>query len=238
MIRSNGKLPHFVKTFYAKILEFCSNYCDDIPVRGENDYKRRTGGEIKAEVFPNFPLIKERNKYKADEKGNKKDADVWDALCSKLFPENSKLTPGLFLVTCCCPQKRVYGFKKMVKGESPRIIFDMIMTRFPEDYNPTIIYDASCRIKEMGLNREPARFLKMKFASDPLHIDNHTTCSEAFKSTIHSEMKILNKEACEQFNSVLRSVQTSVSYMKFDNYLRAIKIFITFHNLKANDGNT
>ena len=54
------------------------------------------------------------------------------------------------------------------------------MTRFEGEYNPTIFYDASCRAKEMGLNREPERFLKIKFASDPLHIENHTTCSASF----------------------------------------------------------
>ena len=140
-----------------------------------------------------------------------------------------------FYIRCACPQKRVYGFKKMVRGESPRIIFDLIMTRFEKDYNPTIIYDASCRIKEMGLNREPERFLQMKFTSDPLHIDNHTTCSESFQSTLYSDMRKLNKEACEQFNSLLRSVQASVSYMKFDNYLQALKIFIGFYNLRGMD---
>ena len=70
------------------------------------------------------------------------------------------------------------------------------MTRFEKNYNPTIIYDASCRIKEM---------------------------------------RKLNKEACEQFNSLLRSVQASVSYMKFDNYLQALKIFIGFYNLRGMD---
>ena len=153
-------------------------------------------------------------------------------LCTKLFPDGSKLTPGLFLITCCCSEKRVYGFKKMLKGESPRIIFDIIMTRFPETYSPTIIYDASCRAKELGLNREPKRFLEIKFASDPLHIDNHTTCSDSFKSTLHPDLRPLNKEAAEQFNSVLRSVQSSVSYMTLDNYLQAVKIFVAFYNLK------
>ena len=107
------------------------------------------------------------------------------------------------------------------------------MTSYEDDYNPTIIYDASCRAKEMGLNIEPERFLKIKFASDPLHIENHTTCSASFQSTIHPEMKKLNKEACEQFNSLLRSVQSSISYMKFDNYLQALKIFIGFYNLRG-----
>ena len=127
MVGSDGKLPNFVKKYFVEILKFCMQYCDSLPVRQDSDYLQRIGGEIKAEVFPNFPLLKEKNKYKADEKGSKKDSDVWEGLCSKLFPENSLLTPGLFLVTCTCPQKRVYGFKKMVRGESPRIIFDMIM---------------------------------------------------------------------------------------------------------------
>ena len=157
-------------------------------------------------MFPNFPIQREKTKYKADETSDKSDKEVSDNICSKLFPDASKLTPGLFLVTCCCSEKRVYGFKKMIKGESPRIIFDLIMTRFPSDYNPTIIYDASCRIKEFGLNREPKRFLNLRFASDPLHIDNHTTCSESFQSIIHQVLKPLNKEACEQFNSLLRYV--------------------------------
>ena len=43
----------------------------------------------------------------------------------------------------------------MVTGESPKILFDIIMTRFEEDYNPTIIYDASCLEKEVEMDREP-----------------------------------------------------------------------------------
>ena len=68
------------------------------------------------------------------------------------------------------------------------------MTRFESDYNPRIIYDASCTAKEMGLNREPGRFLKIKFAPDPLHIENHTICIAALRSTLHPEMRKLNKE--------------------------------------------
>ena len=87
----------------------------------------------------------------------------------------------------------------------------------------------------MGVNREPDRFLQMKFKSDPLHIDNHSTCSDSFQSTLHSIMRKLNKEACQQFNSLLRSVQASVSYMKFDNYLQALKIFIGFYNPRGTE---
>ena len=106
------------------------------------------------------------------------------------------------------------------------------MTRFEDDYNPTIIYNASCRIKEYGLNREPARFTNIRFATDPLHSDNHTTCSQSFQSNLYSDLKAQNKEACEQFNSVFRSVQHSVTFMDFDNYLMALKVFISIHSCR------
>ena len=32
----------------------------------------------------------------------------------------------------------------MARGESPSMLFNLVMTRFQENYNPHIIYDASC----------------------------------------------------------------------------------------------
>ena len=55
---------------------------------------------------------------------------------------------------------------------------------------------------------------------------------QRFQKYANQDLKPLNKEACQQFNSLLRSVQTSVSYMTFHNYLQAIKIFIAFYDLK------
>ena len=49
----------------------------------------------------------------------------------------------------------------MLRGESPRNLFDFIMTRFEPEYNPEIIYDASCLVTEYGLNRELRRFMGM-----------------------------------------------------------------------------
>ena len=93
-----------------------------------------------------------------------------------------------------------------------------VMTRFEKWYNPRINYDASCKVrhtydsfygtlyflfkaKEVGLNREPEQFMKIQLASDPLHIFNHTTCLDSFHSSLYDDLKPLNKEGCEQFNS-------------------------------------
>ena len=99
-------------------------------------------------------------------------------------------------------------------------------------WTPCIIYDASCWLKELGLNREPEIFMNMLIISDPLHIPNHTTCNMSFHSNKYDELKPLNKEACEQFNSLLRSIQTSLTYMSYEHYMTAMKIFVSFHNLK------
>ena len=120
----------------------------------------------------------------------------------------------------------------MIMSESPRLIFDIITTRFPLDYNPKWIYDAACCAKEMGLNREPSRMMKTLFCTDPVHEDNHTRCLESYSSTQYRSLDALNKEACEQFNSVLRGIASSVAYMTFDHYMLAIKLFMYFHNME------
>ena len=129
------------------------------------------------------------------------------------FPCHSKLTPGLYLLTCACAHKSVYGFSMMLSGESPSMLFDLVMTRFEDSYNPTIIYDASCLAKEYGLNRELRRFMRIKICSDRFHQCNHTTCCDSFKSSEYGSLLKINTDAAEQTNSVLRRLTTSTTYM-------------------------
>ena len=161
----DGKLPVYVKDLINDLIDFVLTFYKSLPKRNKSEvFTKRTEGENKFEIFPQWNLLWERPRYEADEKNSSKDKDAFGNLCSKLFPEHRVLTPGLFVVTCCCPQKNIYGIKKMIQGESPRIIFDLINCRFDEDYNPKIIYDASCRLKEFGLNREPKRIMDILVA--------------------------------------------------------------------------
>ena len=64
----------------------------------------------------------------------------------------------------------------MMIGESPRMLFEVIMNRFENDYSPDIIYDASCKLKEYAFNREPKRFMSTRVTSDRFHENNHKTC--------------------------------------------------------------
>ena len=114
-----------------KLIDFRISYFASLSVRQESDYRiLKKEEDVKSECFPLWNIKSWGARYQADQKGSKKDADSLDELCSKPFPEHSRLTPSLLIVTCCCHKKKVYGVKKMIHGKSPRIIFEIIMTRF------------------------------------------------------------------------------------------------------------
>ena len=65
-------------------------------------------GEIKAKVFPNFPLLKLKNIYKADEKEVKRTLMCDMGCAQNCFPKAT----GPVLVSYTCPQKRAKGSQK------------------------------------------------------------------------------------------------------------------------------
>ena len=120
-----------------------SNY-ENAPSHDVRDYCARVCGEEITQVFPNFPLWRERALYNKD--CLKQDVKSQKDSCEKDFPSHATLTPGLYLMTCGCSYKSIYGFSFMLTGESPKMLFDIIMTRFEDNYNPKIIYQASCKV--------------------------------------------------------------------------------------------
>ena len=186
-------------------------------------------------LFPNFPLLRESANYTKD--CLYQDSRAKEDSCEKNFPTHRQLTPGLLLMTCACQLKVVYGFSMMMTGESPRMLFEVIMNRFENDYSPDIIYDASCKLKEYALNREPKRFMSIRVTSDRFHENNHKTCSSSFKTSSYPSLRSANSEACEQFNSVLRRISSSTTYMQQSLFMRAITLFIADQNIIANKKN-
>ena len=200
------------------------------PKIDENNYYARDGGELSSQIFPNFPILRERAIYTKN--CLTQDAKSEEDSCEKNFPAHAKLTPGLYLMTCGCKYKVIYGFSMMLTGESPRMLFDIIMTRFESDYNPEIIYDASCRVKEYGLNRELKRFMSIRITTDQFHQVNHKSCSASFRSSKYLSLENINSEACEQTNSVLR--KSSTTFMSPSLYMRVLTLFMANLNIIAN----
>ena len=95
------------------------------------------------ERLPNFPILRQWAHY--EKECQAEDDKSLKSMCEKNFPTHSALSPGLMVMTCACPRKVVYGISLMTSGESPQMIFDVIMSRFPPDYFPNIIYDNACK---------------------------------------------------------------------------------------------
>ena len=96
----DGKLPVYVKDLINDLIDFVLTFYKSLPKRNKSEvFTKRTEGENKFEIFPQWNLLWERPRYEADEKNSSKDKDAFGNLCSKLFPEHRVLTPGLFVVT-------------------------------------------------------------------------------------------------------------------------------------------
>ena len=104
-----------------------------------------TGGLFKSatERLPNFPILRQWAYY--EKECQAEDGKSLKSMCEKIFPNHSAPSPGLMVMTRSCPTKVVYGISLMTSGESPQMIFDVIMSRFPPDYSPNIIYDNACK---------------------------------------------------------------------------------------------
>ena len=140
----NGKMGEFL----VSIIEHTEKAYINSPNRKPYSYLSRKKGKIDSQHFPNFPLLRERARYKRA--CRVEDRRSLNKMCEKNFPGHSSLTPGLMVMTCACSEKVVYGFSMMLSGESSQMLFDIIRSRFPKNYNPQIIHDNSFKIKEYG----------------------------------------------------------------------------------------
>ena len=140
-------LPCFLGRTHCRLLQLCPlSWCNE-----------REGGALSTLFYPNFSILRERAVYSKNCLAE--DSSSIEDSCEKNCPTHSKLTPGIYLLTCACRSEVIYGLTMMLRGESPRMLFDLIMMRFEPECNPDIIYDASCLVKEYGLSRELHRFM-------------------------------------------------------------------------------
>ena len=139
----------FLRLFLLALVEHISQVFHRAPSQTQDDYISRTSGEVPSQIFPNFPILKERAIY--ENNCHNQDKRVLKDSCEMEFPTHFGLTPGLYLMT---EQRSVYRFSMMLTSESPSMLFDIITTRFESDYNPNFIYDAS-RLIMAGIWLQP-----------------------------------------------------------------------------------
>ena len=177
----------------------------------------------KLAAYPNNGLIRGLANYDADKT---KDTNG----CSKHPKRNSALNPGMFFIFC--PHGICLGFQVMVNKESPRVPFEMLMTRFP--VLPTeIIYDNGCNLHRYALKREPQRFAKTRFMVYRFHNKNHVACSLGYDMDEYQadpSIATFNSQVCEIANRDLCRLSTAFSAMGPENVIQHTKVFIAIRN--------
>ena len=111
--------------FLVSIIEHTEGLFKLAPERLPEDYDETVDGEIDSQLFPNFPILRQRAYYEKECKAE--DDKSLKSMCEKIFPNHSALSLGLMVMTCSCPRKVVYGISLMASGEAHQMIFDVIM---------------------------------------------------------------------------------------------------------------
>ena len=187
-------------------------------------------GESPYEYFPCYPAKLGKCFY-AIESMTKTD----DIFCRKLSNSHPSLSPGVF--TIFCRHRVCLGFSLMTSSESPKTPFRLFLSRFV-DYLPQlrIIYDNSCNLHTYALNREPARFAETIFLVDRLHFQDHSACTLGYSTNSYNfdpKIKTLNTQINEQANADLRNLSKQISYMKPDNVMIILKLFLADRNRRV-----
>ena len=115
----DGFIEEPIASFLMYIIDQALEVYDDSEKRSQSDYTP-TQEDLIGEEFPNFPPRFKIPKYKKSCK--RQDRKSFDKQCEKGFPTMKTLTPGLFMMTCACPQKSIYGLAMMTEAESPGMI--------------------------------------------------------------------------------------------------------------------
>lgn len=95
-----------------------------------------------------------------------------------------------------------------------------------------IVYDNACKLHQYILNREPNHFKSTKFLVDRFHWKGHVGCSSGYNLNKYPgfDMGAINSQVNEQANAGLQRIKAHISYMKEDNFMFHVKLFLALTN--------
>ena len=150
--------------------------------------------------------------------------------CTKHAKSNTHLGPGVILLWCvehrCC-----IGFSVMTMAESPRTLYELLVTRFVKP-PPVVIYDNGCNVAAYAMNRTPHHFRDTLFLSDGLHWPAHTNCAPTFDSARHHGLYDGSSVVHEQKNRDLAKLKYTSPHMKYRTFSPLLALTVT----RANEG--
>ena len=196
--------------------------------------------------YPNWPLLYTRPRYEGLEyaSGRSQDTSVYtkcDGTENKESPGQRKFNPGIFKVTCV--HGIVYGFHFLKDDESPNDLFTLLLTRFPHDKRPALVfYDNACKLYEYILNREPWLLKDMRVLVDSFHYGGWRArgmlgtnvpihkCPNSFDTKEHVVGKEFNTQYEEHSNAYISLHKGMARTMRLQRARELASVLLRFLN--------
>lgn len=83
----------------------------------------------------------------------------------------------------------------MADAESPRTLFDLLVTQWEAAKPMVVSYDSMCNLVHYTLNREPERLRTIRCHIDALHAKSHRRCLKAYDTSALLGAEVLQHSA-------------------------------------------
>lgn len=156
--------------------------------------------------------------------------------CLKLTVSDATMMPGVLLFYCLEHQNCI-GFVVLPNAEGPRIVYEILATRF-ETPPEVVIYDNACNLSEYVLNRTPFLFRRTQFLVDEFHFKSHSICAPTFSTGQNPCITdLLNTSLTEQRNSKLARLNRTVPLMRSRVFFSVLRAVVAHDNDKTRERN-
>ena len=125
--------------------------------------------------------------------------------CEKGFSSSDKFSDGALTLCCACAHPKMLGFVVLDRKESPQVLINVLLTRFPS-LPRYLVYDFACGVVRCAMVKLPWMLRDLSVVSDRFHVCNHT-CSHFYNANSYGELDYKNTLTHEQRNAAIRKME-------------------------------
>jgi len=126
--------------------------------------------------------------------------------CEKGYNSSDKYSDGALTLCCACAHPKILGFVVLDRKESPQVLINALLTRFPR-LPRYLIYDFACGVVRCAMAKLPWMLRDLSVVSDRFHVCNHT-CSHFYNANSYGDLDYKNTLTHEQRNAAIRKMES------------------------------
>jgi len=163
--------------------------------------KRYPNAADKADATGIFTPGRPQCRAEAYAKGDKTSCGT----CKKGYVSSERYSDGALTLCCACSHPKILGFVVLDRKESPQVLINTLLTRFPK-LPRYLVYDFACGVVRCAMVKLQWMLRELSVVSDRFHVCNRT-CSHFYDANSYGELDLKNTLTHEQRNAAIRNMQ-------------------------------